>query len=230
MSESDNRYKGFASPPCSMHELDAGWAAVPDRVADVAHWRKAERKRLIAVRLASPLRIRRQNDARLLELLAAHLSECGKATVALYWPIRGEPDLRSLFDTLTSHGACCALPVVISRGDALAFRTWSPGQPLTRGVWNIPIPEESAEIVVPDIVVAPVVGYDRAGFRLGYGGGYYDRTLAALPNKPHVIGAGYSVAAMQTIYPQPHDVPMNIVVTEVGLFDPAANSESWSSA
>ena len=217
MSKTDDPNESFASPPCSMHELDTAWVTAADQASDVKRWRKAERNRLIEARLALPLPVRRQHDERMVDYLLPHLDMAG-STVALYWPIRGEPDLRSLFDTLASRGIRCALPVLVADNSPLAFRSWSPGQPLVRGVWNILSPDESADTVVPDILVAPMVGFDRARFRLGYGGGYYDRTLAAMPHKPKTIGIGYSLAGLQTIFPQPHDVPMDIVVTENGAF------------
>ena len=84
---------------------------------------------------------------------------------------------------------------------------------MVRGVWNIPVPADGIQ-VVPDIVIAPVVGFDPEGYRLGYGGGYYDRTLAAWSRKPRVIGVGDSGAAIATIYPLLHDIPMDAIVTD----------------
>ena len=84
---------------------------------------------------------------------------------------------------------------------------------MQRGIWNIPIPRER-EVLMPDAVIVPLVGFDERGFRLGYGGGYFDRTLAAAAPRPYAIGLGYADAAMQTIYPQAHDIPMNLIVTD----------------
>lgn len=83
----------------------------------------------------------------------------------------------------------------------------------------------AGEEMVPEIVIAPVVGFDSDCFRLGYGGGFYDRTLAALPRKPRLFGVGYAQAAISTIYPQPHDIPMGMVVTEDGVVHPAPRPE-----
>ena len=83
------------------------------------------------------------------------------------------------------------------------------------GFWNIPVPVGTPE-VTPDIVLAPVVGFDPACFRLGYGGGYFDRTLAALDPHPLAIGVGLAGSRIATIYPQPHDIPMAAIVTEEG--------------
>jgi 5,10-methenyltetrahydrofolate synthetase len=79
---------------------------------------------------------------------------------------------------------------------------------MARGLWNIPYPADG-DIVLPHIVIAPLVGFDRQSYRLGYGGGFFDRTLAALSPKPFVIGVGYQSAELQTIFPQPHDIPMD---------------------
>ena len=80
------------------------------------------------------------------------------------------------------------------------------------GVWNIPFPAEG-EAVQPDTLLVPLVGFDTAGYRLGYGGGFYDRTLAMMPARPHTIGIGFTASRLRTIYPQPHDIPMDRIVT-----------------
>lgn len=88
---------------------------------------------------------------------------------------------------------------------------------MERGDWNIPVPPAYAEVLTPDIALAPLVGWDRAGYRLGYGGGYFDRTLAILRPKPSVIGVGLQSAGLSTIVPQPHDIVMDWIVTEDGI-------------
>lgn len=110
-----------------------------------------------------------------------------------------------------------ALPVVVvQRNTPLAFRSWRRGEALQPGVWNIPVPSDGA-VVTPDIVNAPAVGFDPACYRLGYGGGYFDRTLAAFSRPPRIIGVAYARQAIRTIYPQAHDVPMDMIVTEAGV-------------
>ena len=142
--------------------------------------------------------------------------------VGAYWPLRGEPDLREWLERVASRGDRYALPVVVERHAPLVFRTWRRSEKLERGVWNIPVPTAGEE-VCPDVVIAPIVGYDRNAYRLGYGGGYFDRTLAVIPRRPMIIGVGYSQAAIATIYPQPHDIPMDKIVTEQELFIPEVN-------
>ena len=112
-----------------------------------------------------------------------------------------------------ARGGTTALPVVVEKAHPLIFRAYSPGDRLEKGVWNIPIPAEG-EPVLPDIVIAPLVGVDPRNYRLGYGGGFFDRTLARMPRKPLVIGVGYEMQRIATIHPQPHDIPMDRIVTE----------------
>ena len=102
------------------------------------------------------------------------------------------------------------------------FRLWRTGEPLALGVWNIPIPANGAELL-PDVVIAPVVGFDQQGYRLGYGGGFYDRTFAALTKKPRAVGVGYGQAAIATIYPLRNDIPIDVIVTEQGIVERSAN-------
>jgi 5-formyltetrahydrofolate cyclo-ligase len=184
---------------------------------DVVRWRKAERERLIALRLATPSEVRNRSSRLISAALESVLGEVSGRVVSLYAAFRGEPVLRDLMKRIVERGGRTALPVVIGRGQSLIFRVWTPGDPTRRGVWNIPEPSETAEVVAPDVVVAPVVGFDSACFRLGYGGGFYDRTLASLATRPRVFGVGYSQAAIPTIHPQAHDIPMDIVVTEQGV-------------
>ncbi|WP_370881966.1 5-formyltetrahydrofolate cyclo-ligase [Labrys wisconsinensis] len=191
---------------------DAASTAAGERQA-ILRWRRDERARLIAARLAMASAERAAAAARIAARLDGLLPELAGRTVSLYWPMRGEPDLRSWLAAAVGRGACCALPLVVEKNAPLVFRSWRPGEPLARGVWNIPVPAEGS-VVTPDVVLAPLVGFDAAGYRLGYGGGYFDRTLAALPARPLVIGIGYAGAAIATIRPLAHDIPMDVIVTE----------------
>lgn len=210
---------GYASPPCLAHELDAeqdGFAAVdPVQKRDVARWRKAERARLIDRRLAVPAAERAEVAAAVGDELDRYVAHGPHTRVSLYWPFRGELDLRGWMRRARARGSRVALPVVVAKGQPLIFREWHPDCRWERGVWNIPNPVGTDEIV-PNFVIAPLVGFDPARFRLGYGGGFFDRTLAALSAKPTVIGVGHPSAAITTIYPQPHDIPMDVILTGSG--------------
>src|SRR3546814_15134380 len=108
-------------------------------------------------------------------------------------------------ETIAARGGVCALPLVVAADAPLIFRTWRRGEPLRRDPWNVPVPAEGAE-TVPDVVIAPMVGFDRRCYRLGYGTGFFDRTLAAARPRPRCLGVGYALLAIPTIYPHPPDV------------------------
>jgi|SRR5271165_537825 len=202
-----------ASSPCMLHELGPDGVPVDAAQAqDVANWRKATRQRLLQGRAALTTEYRAQQALAIASALEPILADLPSITLSLYWPIRGEPDLRAWMATLSANGVRIALPVAIALGQALVFREWRPHCRLARGLWKIPYPADGAEIV-PTVTIAPLVGFDRECYRLGYGGGFFDRTLAQLAPKPLAIGIGYPSAALQTIFPQPHDIPMDWIVT-----------------
>ncbi|QKC77533.1 5-formyltetrahydrofolate cyclo-ligase [Mesorhizobium erdmanii] len=203
----------YSSPPRFMHELDPEFRPPLSDWTDVRRWRKAERERLIAARLAVSADARAAMSLRIAQGLDAVIGEISGRMVSLYWPFRGEPDLRPWMASINERGGRTALPIVVEKGQPLIFRAYKPGDRLEKGVWNIPIPAEG-DPVLPDIVISPIVGIDPSHYRLGYGGGFFDRTLAAMPFKPLVIGVGYEMQRIDTIYPQPHDIPMDRIVTE----------------
>jgi len=180
-------------------------------------WRKSERERLIAAREAIAPDVldawRRRIDAAL-ERSFPGLARC---RLAFCWPIRGEYDARHLARTLRQQGALTALPVVVAPRQPLVFREWHPGVTLAKGALGIPYPVGSPE-VAPEAVLLPMNGWDMQGYRLGYGGGFFDRTLANFSRPPVVIGISYELARLDTIYPQAWDVPMDYVVTERGVY------------
>lgn len=184
--------------------------------ADWKAWRRAERERLIALRLAIPPDERRRLTDEIAGHLDAALSPAPGTVLAFYWPIRGEPNLVPWAERLYGRGVQPALPVVTGKGQPMQFRPWAPGARMVRGVWNIPMPADATE-VVPEIVLAPLVGFDRRLYRLGYGGGFFDRTLAALNPRPTAVGVGYTAVELGTVHPQPHDIAMDMIVTEAGV-------------
>jgi 5,10-methenyltetrahydrofolate synthetase len=184
----------------------------PQQARDVAQWRKVERERLIAARLAMGADARAAQTKAIAKDLDALLAEQRTAIVSAYWPIRGEPDLRPWMLERYKQGMRIALPVALEAQRPLAFREWHPNARMARGLWKIPYPAEGTE-VTPSVVLAPLVGFDVEGYRLGYGGAFFDRTLALLHPRPLAVGVGYASAKIKTIFPQPYDVPMDWIVT-----------------
>lgn len=219
-----------ASPPCLAAEIAPDYfdplAVEPQQATDVMRWRKAQRSSLLAARAAISSSARAAIATaiahgldRLLEELFPDLT--GKV-ISGYWPIKSEPDLRFWLGSLSARGAQAALPVVETIARPLIFRPWHPGAPMIRGHWNILVPESTAE-ADPDFMLAPLVGWQSEGYRLGYGGGYFDRTLAACRargRKPVVVGVGLSSAKLATIFPQPHDIALDYIITETGRVGP----------
>ena len=196
-------------------------------------WRKSERQRLIAEREAVPSSQRAAWAQRIDAHLQRGFPQLTQACVAFCWPYRGEYDARNLVHQLHQAGARIALPVVVASGSPLLFRQWTPDTPLLSGPLDIPYPGAQSPQLQPSHVLLPVVGIDAAGYRLGYGGGYFDRTLAALAaaglatelasptsskSAPLVIATGYELCRIPSIAPQSHDIPMDWLVTERGLY------------
>jgi 5,10-methenyltetrahydrofolate synthetase len=185
--------------------------------ATLKSWRKSQRELLIAARLAlSPVVLEtwRQRIDDYLERSFPGLAGC---RLAFCWPIKGEYDARHIARTLRARGALTALPVVVAPRSPLIFREWHPGVELAKGPLDIPYPVNAPE-VTPNAVLLPMNGWDAQGYRLGYGGGFFDRTLAALAKKPVVIGVSHELARLETIHPQSWDIPMDYVVTERGVY------------
>lgn len=138
------------------------------------------------------------------------------AVVALYWPIRTEIDVRPLMQNLGDRGTGLALPVVGAPDSPLAFRSWCPGDAMRRGVFGIEEPLETAPAATPDIVVTPLLGFDGQGHRLGYGGGYYDRSLRALRASGDVraVGVAFDEQEFAAVPSAANDEILDMVVTD----------------
>jgi 5,10-methenyltetrahydrofolate synthetase len=182
--------------------------------AQIATWRRQQRAVLLAKREAISSETRQQAAQYVAARLNEYIAASGCSSIGLYWPIKHEINLRSWAQDL-AHGnkVVLCLPVVVARKAPLEYWRWQHGEKLARGIWDIPVPARR-DVVIPDLMLAPLVGFDRANYRLGYGGGYFDRTLTALSPPPMVIGVGYAFSALDSIFPQPHDIPMDAVVTD----------------
>lgn len=183
---------------------------------DIKRRRRDQRDRLIAARLAVSAELHRRWSDAIAGLLVPLLAEIAGATIGLYAPFRAEFDPLPLAPTLIAAGRRIALPAIIDRASPLEYRLWQPGTALVPGMLDIPVPQERT-IAHPQIVLVPVVGFDAANYRLGYGGGFFDRTLAALEPRPVAIGVGFELSRLATIEPQPHDIALDLVVTEAGI-------------
>lgn len=182
---------------------------------EIRPWRVQLRKRLIEERMAMNPAAREAQGEAVRSRIAAEI-DLGAGAIGIYWPIRGEIDLRALARAHIERGGTVGLPVVVEPFAPLEFWRWSPGTPLRHDRAKIPIPAER-DPVQPQALLIPLVGYDPDGYRLGYGGGYYDRTLAAARPCPLRVGLGYEEARLQSIHPQPHDIPMDVIVTAGGI-------------
>lgn len=203
------------SEPCFAHRLVDGHVVDLQAWRDVAAFRKAERQRLYALRKAVALDDRKAMAENIARQLDERLPGKAGRIIAVYWPIRGELDLRGWMASAHAHGAMIALPVVIEKDQPVEFHSWTPDTPMRLGTWRIPVPE-TPRPVTPDTVIVPLLGVDAQNYRLGNGGGYYDRTLARLPSGTRTIGVGQDFCMMRTIYPMPWDIAMKEIVLGSG--------------
>jgi len=151
------------------------------------------------------------------ENLKQGFPELQKGCVGGYWPHAGEYDPLPLMQWLNTHGVTLALPKVLASSEPLEFVAWRPGAPMRDDAYGIPVPDRSPAVAV-DAVLIPMLGFDAAGFRLGYGSGYFDRTLVSLTPRPLTIGIAFEILRVPTVFPQPHDIAMDYIVTEQAIF------------
>jgi 5-formyltetrahydrofolate cyclo-ligase len=191
---------------------------------EIKVWRVTTRKELLEARAGLPEATRRALGERitrhLVTALVPHADDC----IGFYWPIRGEIDLRSALHQWCTGAVRAALPVVVAKDAAMIFRPWHPAAAMTTGVWDIPIPA-TEETIAPTVLLIPLVGFDDKGYRLGYGGGFYDRTLAGMTSAPLTIGIGLASSRLPSVHPQPHDIPLAAILTEEGWARPLPATE-----
>lgn len=140
--------------------------------------------------------------------------------VSAFFPYKSEIDTRPVLGRLAGEGWTTCLPIVIALGDPLIFRRWLPGGPTMPGTWGIPRPLDDAPLLQPDVLLVPMLAFDREGYRLGYGGGFYDRTLETLRAKKKIIAIGVAYAGQQvdSVARGPHDQPLDFIMTEKEVF------------
>jgi len=183
---------------------------------DLSAWRKTQRTELLAQREAVPKAVRTQWNNAVTRWLLGGFSALARCTIGFCWPYKGEVDTRFFIYEMRKRGARAALPAVVAKRSPLEFREWWPGVEMKPEVFDLPVPQ--SPVVRPDALLIPPVGFGARGYRLGYGGGYFDRTLASLTPQPLKVGVAFEISRMQTIYPQPYDVPMDFIVTERGVY------------
>lgn len=191
-------------PPSAEHAPDHGV------------FRAALRREKLAARLALDPAAHAALSAGLEQHLAALLSPLQPQILAFCAPVRGEFDARPLVSRLIDRGWQAAMPVVTAADAPMSFHAWTPSSEMGADRYGIPIPQDGA-VLIPDIVLLPLVAFDAQGFRLGYGGGCFDRTLAAMVPRPQAIGVGFELGQVPDIRPQPHDIGLDAVVTEAGI-------------
>jgi 5-formyltetrahydrofolate cyclo-ligase len=182
----------------------------------IKKWRKEQRNALLERRIDASRESKKTWTAAVERYVREILGRMKPQTIGFYLPFKHEIDARPLVRELLEKGWSAGLPVVIDKKGPLEFRAWRHGILMTPGVYDIPVPAER-KIVKPSVLLVPLVGFDGANYRLGYGGGYYDRTIAAMLPRPTTIGMGFELSRLETIYPQTHDLPLDVVVTESGV-------------
>jgi 5,10-methenyltetrahydrofolate synthetase len=175
--------------------------------------RAEQRAALIAERRAIPVQQKKQWDKEIADQVVAWCNKYGVKTVGLYSPIQGEPSLHDALPQLIEIGIKLALPSAPIQGHALTFSAWAPGEELMKDRYGVFVPLETAPIVKPDVLFIPCVGYTSTQFRLGYGGGFYDRTLAEKP-RPKTVGIAYRLSQCELELAQ-HDIPMDYIITNL---------------
>jgi len=184
---------------------------------EIRAWRRQRRAELIAARLALTADEHRARSAELQAQIRAGFVFPVGTVIAFCWPFKKEFDARFALRDFRAAGALATLPVVVAAASPLQFRQWWPGAPMRKGVYDIPHPHET-RLLAPDVAFVPMNGFDAQGYRLGYGGGYFDRTLAAQSPRMVAIGLAFENARLPTIQPQAHDIAMDFIVTEAGIY------------
>ncbi len=179
-------------------------------------WRKKKRIELLACREAVTNDDRRHWSMVITSSLVQGFPILWKSTVGFYWPYRGEYDPRPAMSVIHERGATLALPEVDNKNKLLCFRRWWKEAPMKTGAYNIPI-ADNTELVMVNAIIVPMLGFDKRGYRLGYGGGYYDRTIAEINPRPLIIGVAFEILRLDNIHPRPHDIAVDFIVTEAGI-------------
>jgi 5,10-methenyltetrahydrofolate synthetase len=188
-----------------------------ERSEDNTSGRQATRREMLALRAGMSTATHAEASARIVGHLIKTLA--APKIAAFCWPIKHEPDVRAVLAEWAKQGTLAALPVVTAPATPLAFRLWTAETAMMADRYGIPTPA-SGDFVQPDLILLPLNGFDAQGYRLGYGGGFFDRTLAALSPRPLAVGVGFEINRLSSIRPEIHDQQLDWIVTENGAFRP----------
>jgi 5-formyltetrahydrofolate cyclo-ligase len=183
-------------------------------------YRRTLRQSAIERRLALAPEVCTDLSTKICALLQTHFHHLSSQRVGFCWPVNNEPDLRPLIQSwikANTGGFTALLPVVEASGQPLAFREWTPTSTMIADRFGIPFPTDGP-FITPDALLIPVNAFDSAGYRIGYGGGFFDRTLASIKPPALAIGIGFELARIDSVHPEPHDVRLDAMVTEAGVF------------
>ncbi|MBC3808257.1 5-formyltetrahydrofolate cyclo-ligase [Undibacterium seohonense] len=189
--------------------------SVKEQMPVTAPSRSQLRQHLRQLRRDIPLTSKQEWDLQITDTLRQRIHQLAPRLIGVYWPIQQEPDLQHCFRQLHNEGYQLALPIVVSKSKALKFVAWAPDDAMDQDDYGIPIPQQREQTVVPDLLIIPCVGFNQQCYRLGYGGGFYDRTLAAL-NAVNSIGVAYQLALTE-FAAEKFDLPLGEIVTELGI-------------
>lgn len=205
---------GESRIPCGSDGLPDSSASVAgaEQTTSQQAAKTALRKALRAARGALDPAIKVQWDGHIGAQVLAWWRLRQVAAIGVYWPLAGEPDLRAAYDELARAGVQLALPVVMERGTALSFVEWTLGEPMIPDEMGVQVPADLRFVARPPALLVPCLGFNDENYRLGYGGGYYDRTLEPAP-RPHTLGIAYG--NQRAVFSHAaHDVPLDVIVTE----------------
>lgn len=188
---------------------------------DSTGWRRAMRREMVTRRSGLSVVAHAEKSAEIVRILRSTVPRPN--ICAFCWPIKHEPDVLAVVQSWRTEGTIAALPVVLGEAQPLAFREWKTESILQPDRYGIPTPVQG-DFVHPDLILVPLNGFDAQGFRLGYGGGYFDRTLAVLSPRPLTVGVGFEINRLDSIRPESHDLPLDWIVTEAGAFNCAGSS------